>query len=121
LGRAVAEALGDRSGIARFGDAAVPMDEAIARAAVDAGGRPYPVIDLPFTTDRIGTLTTQNIPHLLEAFAREAGFTLHLSATGENDHHIAEAAIKALARALRAAVALDPGRIGIPSTKGSAS
>jgi imidazoleglycerol-phosphate dehydratase len=119
LGEAIAEALGDRSGITRFGDAAVPMDEAVARAVVDAGGRPYAVVDLPLRTDRIGALTTQNIPHALEAFARTAGFTMHLSATGENDHHIAEAAIKALARAVRAAVAIDPRREGIPSTKGT--
>ncbi|MDX1691139.1 MAG: imidazoleglycerol-phosphate dehydratase, partial [Acidimicrobiia bacterium] len=119
LGTALAEALGDRAGIVRFGDASVPMDETLARAVVDAGGRPYAVIDLPLRTDRIGTLTTQNIPHALEAFARTAGFTLHLSATGSNDHHVAEAAIKALARAVRAAVAVDPRRDGIPSTKGT--
>ena len=121
LGRAVAEALGDRSGINRFGDAAVPMDEAVATAVVDAGGRPFAVIDLPFATDRLGTLSTQNIPHLLEAFCREAGITLHLSASGSNDHHVAEAAFKALARALRAAVAADPRRGGVPSTKGTTS
>ncbi|HSG78062.1 MAG TPA: imidazoleglycerol-phosphate dehydratase, partial [Acidimicrobiia bacterium] len=90
LGEAIAEALGDRSGITRFGDAAVPMDEAVARAVVDAGGRPYAVIDLPLRADRIGALSTQNIPHALEAFARTAGFTMHLSATGANDHHVAE-------------------------------
>lgn len=119
LGEAIAEALGDRSGITRFGDAAVPMDEAVARAVVDAGGRPYAVIDLPLRADRIGALSTQNIPHALEAFARTAGFTMHLSATGANDHHVAEAAIKALARAVRAAVEIDPRREGIPSTKGT--
>lgn len=119
LGEAIAAALGDRAGIARFGDAAVPMDEAVATCALDAGGRPYAVIDLPLRSERIGNLTTQNVPHALEAFARTAGFTLHLTATGRNDHHIAEAAFKALARALRAAVAPDPRRIGIPSTKGT--
>ena len=119
LGEALAAALGDRSGIVRFADARVPMDEAVAEAVLDVSGRPYAVIDLPFTTDRIGNLTTQNIPHALEAFARTAGLTLHLKATGANDHHIAEAAFKALARVLRAAVALDPRRSGIPSTKGT--
>jgi imidazoleglycerol-phosphate dehydratase len=117
LGRAIAAALGDREGIHRFGHAAVPMDEALATAALDAGGRPYAVIDLALTTDRIGTLTTQNLPHALEAFAREAGLTLHLTSRGANDHHVAEAALKALARALRAAVELDPRRRGIASTK----
>jgi imidazoleglycerol-phosphate dehydratase len=86
---------------------------------LDVSGRPYAVIDLPFTTERIGSLTAQNIPHALEAFTRTAGLTLHLKATGANDHHIAEAAFKALARALGAAIAIDPRRTGIPSTKGT--
>ena len=119
LGEALGEALGDRSGIARFGDSAVPMDEALATAAVDVGGRPYAVIDLELATERIGNLTTQNLPHALEAFCRTAGVTLHLTARGRNDHHVAEAAFKALARALRVAVAADPRRDGIPSTKGA--
>jgi len=119
LGAAIGEALGDRAGINRFGDAVVPMDEAVARAAIDVGGRPYAVIDLQLHTDRIGQLGTQMIPHALEAFARSGGFTLHLEATGANDHHVAEAAFKALARALRAAVAPDARRTGIPSTKGT--
>lgn len=120
LGQAFAEALGDRSGIARYGDATVPMDEAIAAAVVDVGGRPYAVIDIELRTERIGQLGTQMIPHALESLARTAGFTMHISATGRNDHHVAEAAIKALARALRTAVADDPRRTGVPSTKGSA-
>jgi imidazoleglycerol-phosphate dehydratase len=95
------------------------MDEAVADAVLDVSGRPYAVIDLPFTTDRIGNLTTQNIPHALEALTRTAGLTLHLSARGANDHHIAEAAFKALARAIRTAVAFDPRRSGVPSTKGT--
>lgn len=120
LGAAITEALGDRAGIVRFGDARVPMDEALAAAVVDVSGRPYAVLDLVFTTPSIGTLTTQNIPHALEALIRSAGLTVHLSATGRNDHHVAEAAFKALARALRAAVAIDPRRAGaVPSTKGS--
>ena len=119
IGEALAQALGDRAGIVRFADARVPMDEAVAEAVLDVSGRPYAVIDLPFTTERIGNLTTQNIPHALEAFTRTAGLTLHLSARGANDHHIAEAAFKALARALRAAVEVDPSRNGVPSTKGT--
>ena len=119
LGSAFDEALGTRAGIARYGDATVPMDEAQATAVVDVGGRPYAVIDLPFATERIGALGTQMIPHALEALARTAGFTIHLTASGANDHHIAEAAFKALARALRAAVAIDPRREGIASTKGA--
>lgn len=120
LGAALDQALGDRSGIRRFGDAVVPMDEALASAAIDVGGRPYAVIDLPFRQPGIGNLSTQNIPHALEALARSAGATLHLTATGLNDHHVAEAAFKALARALRAAVEPDPRRSGVPSTKGTA-
>lgn len=119
LGSALAEALGDRSGINRFGDARVPMDEALAEATVDISGRPYAVIDLQLTTPRIGTMTTQNLPHALEAFARSAGLTMHLRSEGTNDHHVAEAGIKALARALRAAVALDQRRVGVPSSKGT--
>jgi imidazoleglycerol-phosphate dehydratase len=119
LGAAVAEALGDRAGIARFGEASVPMDEALAVAVVDVGGRPYAVLDVPFRGERIGGLPTQLVDHALEAFARTAGATLHLRATGRNDHHVAEAAFKALARALRAAVAPDPRRTGAASTKGS--
>ena len=119
LGMAIAEALGDRSGIERFGDAAIPMDEALAQAAVDVGGRPYAVVDLAFTTDRIGHLGTQMIPHAVESLARTAGMTIHLTARGNNDHHIAEAAFKAMARAIRAAVAVDGRRDGVPSTKGT--
>lgn len=119
LGQALAVTLGDRSGIRRFGNATVPMDEAVATAVIDVGGRPFAVIDLPLTQPAIGNLSTQNIPHALEAFARSAGVTLHLTAGGRNDHHIAEAAFKALALALRDAVAVDPRRTGIASTKGT--
>ncbi len=119
LGAAVAEALGDRAGIVRFGDASVPMDEAVATAILDVGGRPYAVVDLPFRGDRAGTLTLQLVEHALEAFARTAGATLHVRGTGRNDHHLAEAAFKALGRALRGAVEADPRRHGLASTKGS--
>lgn len=119
LGAAVGEALGDRAGIVRFGDSAVPMDEALATAALDVGGRPYAVLEVPFRGERVGTLPTQLVDHALEAFARTSGSTLHLRASGRNDHHVAEAAFKALGRALRAAVAPDPRRGGAASTKGS--
>lgn len=120
LGDALAAALGDRAGIGRFGEAAVPMDEAIARCVLDLSGRPYAVLDLAFRGERMGQLATQLVEHALESFARTAGATLHLSASGRNDHHVAEAAFKALARSLRAAVAPDPRRAGaIPSAKGS--
>ncbi len=119
LGAALAGALGGRSGIARFGDASVPMDEALATAIVDVGGRPYAVLDLPFRGERMGSLPLQLVPHALEAFARMSGVTLHLRGSGVNDHHLAEAAFKALGRALRAAISTDPRRAGVASTKGS--
>ena len=119
LGAALAEALGDRAGIRRFGDAAVPMDESVATAVIDVGGRPYAVIDLPFRAERAGTLPLQLVDHALESFARTSGSTLHLRGTGRNDHHLAEAAFKALARALRLACEPDPRRTGVASTKGS--
>jgi len=119
LGTAISDALGDRTGIRRYGSATIPMDEAVATAVVDIGGRPYAVIDLPFTTERLGTLGTQMIPHALESFARTSGCTLHVTASGKNDHHIAEAAFKALAYAIRYAVEIDPRRSGLASTKGS--
>ncbi len=119
LGAAFAEALGDRASIRRFGEASVPMDESLATAVIDVGGRPYAVIDLPFRAERVGALPLQLVEHALESFARTAGATLHLRGTGRNDHHLAEAAFKALARALRAACEEDPRRVGVASTKGS--
>ena len=121
LGAALDAALGDRSGIRRFGDASVPMDEALASVAIDVGGRPYAVVDLPFRGERMGTLPTQLVEHALEAFARTSGSTLHVRGAGRNDHHLAEAAFKALARALRIACEPDPRRRGVASTKGTAS
>jgi imidazoleglycerol-phosphate dehydratase len=119
LGQGFADALDDRAGIERFGDASVPMDESIATAVVDVGGRPYAVIELPFRGDRVGGLPLQLVEHALEAFARTAGATLHLTGTGRNDHHLAEAAFKALGRALRVACEADPRRSGVASTTGS--
>jgi len=119
LGAAVAEALGDRAGIRRFGDSSVPMDESLATAVIDVGGRPYAVIDLPFLGERVGALPLQLIEHALESFARTSGSTLHLTGTGRNDHHLAEAAFKAFGRALRVACEPDPRREGVASTKGA--
>jgi imidazoleglycerol-phosphate dehydratase len=119
LGQAWAEALGDRAGVQRFGDASVPMDEAVASAVVDVGGRAYAVVDLPFRSDRVGALPLQLVEHALEAFVRSGGITLHLTGSGRNDHHMAEAAFKALGRALRRACETDPRRGAEPaSTKG---
>ncbi|MGH2513479.1 MAG: imidazoleglycerol-phosphate dehydratase HisB [Candidatus Limnocylindrales bacterium] len=119
LGSAFAAALGDRTGIARFGDARVPMDEGLASAVVDIGGRPYTVVDLPFRGERVGQLPLQLVEHAIEAFARTAGATIHVSGRGRNDHHLAEAAFKALGRALRQACEVDPRRVGIASLKGT--
>jgi imidazoleglycerol-phosphate dehydratase len=118
LGAAFAEALGDRSGIQRFGSSSVPMDESLATVVLDIGGRPYAVIDLPFRGLHAGGLPLQLVEHALESFARTAGATLHVTGTGRNDHHLAEAAFKALGRALRAACEIDPRREGVASTKG---
>jgi imidazoleglycerol-phosphate dehydratase len=93
------------------------MDEALATAVVDVGGRPYAVIDLPFRGERVGGLTLQNVEHAFEAFARTSGTTLHVRGSGRNDHHLAEAAFKAVALALRSACEPDPRRLGVASTK----
>ena len=119
IGTAIDQALGGRAGIARFASAAIPMDEALATCVVDVGGRPYAVFDMQFIGERIGTMGTQMIPHALESLIRTSRSTVHLTAGGANDHHIAEAAFKALGMALRGAIALDPRRVGIPSTKGT--
>ncbi len=119
IGDAISVALGDRAGITRFGDAVVPMDDAIASVALDLSGRPYAVLDIPFRGERVGALSTQLVEHVLESLARTLGANLHVRASGRNDHHIAEAIFKALARAMRAAVALDERRSGVASTKGT--
>jgi imidazoleglycerol-phosphate dehydratase len=95
------------------------MDEAVAAAVIDIGGRPYAVVELPFRGERVGELPLQLVEHALEAFARTAGATLHVNGTGRNDHHLAEAAFKAVGRALREACEVDPRRTGVASTKGS--
>ncbi|PWL20250.1 MAG: imidazoleglycerol-phosphate dehydratase HisB [Candidatus Aquiluna sp. XM-24bin5] len=124
LGQALKEALGDKAGISRYGDSLVPLDEALARAVVDISGRPYLVHDgepAGFEYHLIGGhFTGSMVRHAFEAIAHNAGITLHVSLLGGRDaHHIAEAQFKAFARALRAAVELDPRVQGIPSTKGS--
>jgi len=119
LGNALQEALGDRVGIARFGYAYALLDEALARAVVDISGRPFARIDLGLTRERLGELSCENIPHVLSSLATAAGITLHVDVLeGDNDHHKAEAAFKAVALALRAAVGAS-GFDDIPSTKGT--
>lgn len=120
LGGAVCDALGDMKGIARYGSAAVPMDEALVLCAIDVSGRGQANVDLRFPVERIGTFDVQLVKEFLIAFAANAGVTLHVrQLAGENAHHIAEAAFKALARALMEAVRIDPRVAGVPSTKGS--
>ncbi|HMQ51035.1 MAG TPA: imidazoleglycerol-phosphate dehydratase HisB [Anaerolineae bacterium] len=121
LGRALAQALGDRKGITRMGHAIVPMDEALALVAVDFGGRGYFVFDGQFSTERIGQVGTTLIPHFFESLAHEGKLNLHARLlAGVDDHHRAEALFKALARALDMAVRIDDRLLGqVPSTKGT--
>ena len=119
LGTALQQALGPRVGIRRFGYAYAPLDEALARAVVDISGRPFADVNLGLTRERLGELSCENIPHVLSSLASTAGLTLHVDVLkGENDHHRAEAAFKAAALALRAAVEAS-GFDDVPSTKGS--
>lgn len=119
LGTALQQALGSRVGIRRFGYAYAPLDEALARAVVDISGRPFADVNLGLTRERLGELSCENIPHVLSSLASTAGLTLHVDVLkGENDHHRAEAAFKAVALALRAAVEAS-GFDDVPSTKGS--
>ena len=119
LGQALDEALGDRSGIARFGDAVVPMDEARAFCAIDVSGRPYAVFEGSFPAERVGDLDTDLVEEFFRAVANTAKLTVHVRVeTGTNAHHMVEASFKAFARALRHAVALDDRVTGVPSTKG---
>jgi histidinol-phosphate/aromatic aminotransferase/cobyric acid decarboxylase-like protein/imidazoleglycerol phosphate dehydratase HisB len=118
LGQALDRALGARHGILRFGDARAPLDEAICHATVDLGGRGTARVDLPLRGERIGGLPASLVPHFFESFARTGRLAVHLEGRGGDDHHVVEAAFKALARALRAAWTPDPARAGTPSTKG---
>ena len=118
LGAAVDQALGDRGGIARFGWAYAPLDEALARAVVDLSGRPWPQVDLAFERQAIGGLATENVGHFLGSLATAARAAVHVDVVrGSNDHHRAEAAFKALALALRQALATRESE-QVPSTKG---
>jgi imidazoleglycerol-phosphate dehydratase len=121
LGQAFARALGDRRGIMRYGEAHVPMDEALTRVALDISARPYLVWQVGFSRDKVGAMDTELFREWFHAFAQNAGITLHVATLyGENNHHIVESCFKALARALRAAVAVDPRRPdAVPSTKGT--
>ena len=120
LGRAIDRALAPRHGIQRMGTAYVPMDEALARVIIDLSGRPYAVIQVDFATPAIGQMPTDLVVHALETLAIHAKMNLHAAVLyGRNDHHKAEALFKAFGRALAQAVAIDPRRQGIPSTKGT--
>ena len=121
LGQALDRALGEKRGLRRFADAAVPLDEALVQVALDLSGRGFAAVDLPFKGEMIGTLPTEMIPHFLYSFAIEGRLTLHVRLlAGENDHHRAEATFKALARCLEVATRVDPRIAGqVPSTKGA--
>ncbi len=121
IGEAVSKALGDRKGIRRWGEATVPMDETLTRVALDLSNRPYLVWKVHFTRDKLGEMDTELFKEWFQAFAQAAGVTLHVeNLYGENNHHIVESCYKALARALRAAVTIDPRKAdAVPSTKGT--
>ena len=120
VGQALREALGDKSGIRRFGDALVPLDEVLVQAAVDLSGRPYLVHRQPEIVELIGTFDTTLGRHIWESFVAEARIALHIRVIeGRNAHHVLEAQFKAVARALRDAVSLDTRVTGVPSTKGT--
>jgi len=120
IGQAVAEALGGRAGIQRYGDALIPMDETLTRVALDASNRPYLIWKVSFTKPKLGEMDTELFREWFHAFAQAAGLTLHVeNLYGENNHHIIESCYKGLARALRAAVSIDPRKPdAVPSTKG---
>jgi imidazoleglycerol-phosphate dehydratase len=121
LGQSVKQALGEMKGITRYADVHMPMDEALTRVSMDISGRPFLVFKSEFVRDKVGTFDTELVQEWFQAFAMNAGVTLHVSTLyGTNDHHIAESCFKGLARALRIAVTIDPRAAGeVPSTKGS--
>ncbi|MGA3302880.1 MAG: imidazoleglycerol-phosphate dehydratase HisB [Methylovirgula sp.] len=121
LGQALRQALGDMRGISRFADVTLPMDETLTRVAIDLSGRPFLVFRTQFPWQKIGDFDTELVREFFQAFAGNLGMTLHIETLyGDNCHHIAESSFKGLARALRAAVAVDPRQAGeIPSTKGA--
>lgn len=120
LGSALAQALGDRKGIRRYGHSVVPMDEALAAVTLDLSNRPYLVYRIPSIADRVGQFETDLVPEFFRAFCLNGGVTLHVdSPYGSNTHHIVEAVFKAWGRALDGATQLDPRRAGVPSSKGA--
>ncbi len=121
LGQAFSQALGDRKGIWRYGSALIPMDETLTRVALDASNRPYLIWKVDFSRDKLGEMDTELFKEWFQAFAQNAGLTLHVeNLYGTNNHHIVESSYKALARALREAIAIDPRKAdAVPSTKGS--
>lgn len=120
LGQALAEAAGDKAGIARYADCLLPMDEALTRVALDVSGRPFLVFRTTFAADRIGTFDTQLVREFFTALAMNARITLHVETLyGENDHHVAESIFKGVARCLRAALRVEDPARAIPSTKGT--
>lgn len=121
LGQALAKALGDRRGIQRYASIDLPMDEALTRAAIDVSGRPYLVWQVAFSRPKIGAFDTELVREFFQALAQHAGLTLHVTNLyGDNSHHVAETCFKAVARALRAALAVDPRTAdAVPSTKGT--
>jgi len=120
IGEAVAKALGDRTGIRRWGEATVPMDETLTRVALDASNRPYLIWKVTFSKPKLGEMDTELFKEWFQAFAQNAGLTLHIeNLYGENNHHIVESCFKGLARALRQAIEIDPRKSdAVPSTKG---
>ncbi|MHC8508019.1 MAG: imidazoleglycerol-phosphate dehydratase HisB [Rhodospirillales bacterium] len=120
IGEAVSQALGDRTGVARYGEALIPMDETLTRVALDASNRPYLIWRVAFTKPKLGEMDTELFKEWFQAFAQAAGLTLHVeNLYGENNHHIVESCYKGLARALRQAVEIDPRKAdAVPSTKG---
>ena len=121
IGEAVSQALGSRVGITRYGEATIPMDETLTRVALDASNRPYLIWKVNFSRPKLGEMDTELFKEWFQAFAQSAGLTLHVeNLYGENNHHIAETCYKGLARALKAAIAVDPRQAGrVPSTKGT--
>lgn len=120
IGEAFSKALGDRKGIRRYGDSFIPMDETLSRVALDCSNRPYLIWKVAFTRPKLGEMDTELFKEWFQAFAQAGGVTLHVeNLYGENNHHIVESCYKALARALRAAIEIDPRAVGVvPSTKG---
>lgn len=119
LGESIKLALGDKKGITRYGEATIPMDEALARVVIDVSNRPFLVYNVGIPVEKLGVLTTENIQEFFRALANHAGITIHIDLLrGENSHHIIEAVFKAFARAFKAAVSIEPNIEGVWSSKG---